>query len=148
MESAVFSSLSKTVSANPKEVKVGTDELASLLGQQQTGFVMALCNLIKDSQPTERLSAAVYLKNLVRSRWEQRADPNAGLSADSRRALQEGVVSLIFCCPKNIKSFLLDALGMMAETDVPYEWNTLLPHLVKTYLCAPADQVNLEVRKH
>lgn len=137
MESAVRASLEKSVCADNNVVKAGAEELTQLLRHDQLRFLQALLNIIQSKGDTETatFAATIYLKNIVKSTWDQRADLNLGLNQHSRQLLQEQIPSLIFLVKdsKPLRSFLLEIILVMASTDFPFEWPSLLPFLMNKY---------------
>ena len=78
---------------------------------------------------------AIYFKNLIEKSWE--ADPkgaNEILMADGdRNAIKAHIVKLLCECGsfEDIRQQLSQALSLMAASDFPGKWESLLPEIVE-----------------
>lgn len=113
--------------------------------RQTVGFPLLLLQLVQehctvsanDQSAVIRSSAAIYLKNLVEKSWE--ADPKGAneilMSDHDRNAIKAHMVKLLCECGsfENIRQQLSQALSLMAASDFPGKWESLLPEIVKNF---------------
>uniref|UniRef100_A0A7S1XYB3 Importin N-terminal domain-containing protein n=1 Tax=Phaeomonas parva TaxID=124430 RepID=A0A7S1XYB3_9STRA len=80
--------------------------------------------------PPVAQAAAVYFKNVVKNYWEPEDRENALNEADKAR-VRENVVGMVVASPYEIQRQLTEALSIIAKTDFPAKWESLLPELVE-----------------
>jgi exportin-2 (importin alpha re-exporter) len=129
---AVFA---QTTSPDPTPRKAAEEFLqrASL----QPGFGLALLQLAAAHGADEgvRQAAAVAFKNHVKFQWappeqESSAPQPAAIGAPEKEHIKSGIVELMLLQPQRIQAQLGEALALMASSDFPDRWPTLLPELL------------------
>lgn len=118
-------------SLDPSARKQAEAALEGLSTQQ--GFLFALLQLIiaDGGDQSARLAGAVYLKNLVRSRWEE-GEGSGGLAEADKTALRDGLVSAILAVSGGggvngrIRAQMAESIALIAELDFPEKWPTLI----------------------
>lgn len=103
---------------------------ASLLSAETTpGFPICLLALLSSplAPPTTRQSAVLYFKNFIKRHY---AHGDSAIPAADREAIKARVVDLMTAVPGNIQAQLAESVGIIADSDFPDHWQTLVPNLV------------------
>jgi exportin-2 (importin alpha re-exporter) len=112
--------------------KAAEATLASM--EAQPGFLMALLTLINDAHSTAqgtRLAGSVFFKNLIKRRWMPEEDSDLSRIVDSdREGVRTYVIDLLCSAPVEIQKQLSEAVAIIAKSDFPENWGSLLPQLV------------------
>ena len=129
---AVFA---QTTSPDPAPRKAAEEFLQR--AALQPGFGLALLQLAATSGADEgvRQAAAVAFKNHVKFQWappelEIGAVQPAAIGAPEKEHIKGGIVDLMLVQPQRIQAQLGEALALMAASDFPDRWPTLLPELL------------------
>ncbi|KAI5826864.1 Cse1-domain-containing protein [Schizophyllum commune Tattone D] len=114
---------------------------------KQQGFLVALLRLVLEPSQDRavRLAGSVYLKNVVKLRWEE--DVNALPEADKaalRSELVPAMIALSSPSDKSIRAQVAEAVSLVAELDFPERWTNLMDQLVSS-LSATDYNVNVAV---
>ncbi|KAK7018654.1 importin-alpha export receptor [Paramarasmius palmivorus] len=118
-------------SLNPGTRKQAEQNLNAL--SEQPGFLSHLLTLVLNQSQDRavRLSASVYLKNLVKLRWEEDVQP---LAEQDKATLRSQLVPamLQFSAPqdKGIRAQVAESVALIAELDFPSKWPDLIDQLV------------------
>ncbi|KAI8889248.1 Cse1-domain-containing protein [Backusella circina FSU 941] len=126
---ALQQSLQQTI--DPSTQKTAEYNLSQ--AEVQQGFPILLLKLISDdgADATLRFIGAVYFKNYVKRHWvrdnEEEADK---IAAQDRLEIKKQIVTLMINVPEKLQLQISDALSIIAASDFPEEWETLLPELV------------------
>lgn len=103
----------------------------------QPGFGLALLQLAAANGADEgvRLAAAVAFKNHVKFQWappelEGGAVQPAAIGAPEKEHIKGGIVEVMLLQPQRIQAQLGEGLALMAASDFPDRWPTLLPELL------------------
>ncbi|KAK4517849.1 uncharacterized protein ATC70_001197 [Mucor velutinosus] len=99
----------------------------------QQGFPILLLKLISDESvdQTLRIAGAVYFKNYIKRHWvndnEEEADK---IAPQDRLEIKNQIVQLMITVPDKLQLQISDALSLIAESDFPEHWESLLPELI------------------
>ncbi|KAI0648900.1 Cse1-domain-containing protein [Trametes meyenii] len=118
-------------SLNPASRKQAEQSLHSL--SVQPGFLAHLLTLVL--QPSQdravRLAASVYLKNIIKSRWEDDEPP---VPQADRAALHEALVPAMIqlsnAHDKAVRAQVAESISLIAKVDFPEQWTDLVDKLV------------------
>lgn len=139
----VCSLLSQTL--DPTHRKNAESQL--LQAQSQPGFLQLLVHVIQNSliqsNDSVRLSAAIKLKNICKTAWDQESAEESAvtpLDAQDKVALKQSIIPLLVsisntsdgrpAAPTNVRSQLEEAIALVADKDFPQEWPSLMDDLV------------------
>ncbi|KAI0329277.1 Cse1-domain-containing protein [Cubamyces sp. BRFM 1775] len=118
-------------SLNPSTRKQAEQSLQSL--SIQPGFLSHLLTLVLQTSQDRavRLAASVYLKNLVKSRWED-DEPHVadGDRSSLREALVPAMIQLSNASDKAIRAQVAESISLIAKVDFPEQWPDLVDKLV------------------
>ncbi|KIK60075.1 hypothetical protein GYMLUDRAFT_44063 [Collybiopsis luxurians FD-317 M1] len=113
----------------------------------QTGFLSHLLRLCLDHSQNAavRLSGSVYLKNVVKSRWEDDVQPVANQDKAALKAeLVPAMLALSAPSDKPVRAQVAESVSLIAELDFPHQWEDLIDQLVNSL--SPTDyNINLGV---
>ncbi|KAI0833709.1 Cse1-domain-containing protein [Trametes gibbosa] len=118
-------------SLNPTTRKQAEQSLQSL--STQPAFLTHLLTLVlqPDQDRAVRLAASVYLKNIVKSRWDDDEPPL--LEAD-RAALRDDIVPAMIQLSnpsdKAVRAQVAESISLIAKVDFPERWPDLVDKLV------------------
>ncbi|KAI0366303.1 Cse1-domain-containing protein [Pilatotrama ljubarskyi] len=118
-------------SLNPSTRKQAEQNLQTL--SIQPGFLTHLLTLVLQSSQDRavRLAASVYLKNLVKSRWEDDEPPvPAADRAALREALVPAMIQLSNPSDKAVRAQVAESISLIAKVDFPEQWPDLVDKLV------------------
>ncbi|KAI0636204.1 Cse1-domain-containing protein [Trametes polyzona] len=118
-------------SLNPATRKQAEQNLQSL--SVQPGFLTHLLTLVLQSTQDRavRLAASVYLKNLVKSRWEDDEPPVPQPDrAALREALVPAMIQLSNASDKAVRAQVAESISLIAKIDFPEQWPDLVDKLV------------------
>ncbi|PIL29858.1 hypothetical protein GSI_08065 [Ganoderma sinense ZZ0214-1] len=117
-------------SLRPDSRKQAEQSLHSL--SLQPGFLTHLLSLVLQSAQDRavRLAGSVYLKNLIKSRWEDDEPPipeadRAGL----RGALVPAMIQLSNVSDKAVRAQVAESISLVAKSDFPERWPDLVDNL-------------------
>ncbi|KAJ9479584.1 Importin alpha re-exporter [Pseudozyma hubeiensis] len=145
---------------NPAERKNAEDQLTQ--AQSQQGFLQILIAVIQNatvpSNDAVRLSAAIKLKNICKTAWDQESAEESAVATpvheNDKQALKQSIVPLLVSiststdgrppAPTNVRSQLEEAIALVAEKDFPHDWPDLMDHLVPK-LTSSDDQLVLGI---
>ncbi|KAI0077557.1 Cse1-domain-containing protein [Panus rudis PR-1116 ss-1] len=99
----------------------------------QPAFATHLLRLVLDtsSDRSVRLAGSVYLKNLVKSRWDDEESPiNDNDKASLRQDLIPAMIALSNPSDKAIRVQVAEAISIIASIDFPERWPDLIDNLV------------------
>ncbi|KAL3924145.1 MAG: hypothetical protein SGILL_001225 [Bacillariaceae sp.] len=81
-----------------------------------------------------RQAGAVYFKNTVKKGWDTSKDAEdregIEISVEDRQLIKENLVELMCKVPPQIQAQVSETISIIAKTDFPGQWGTLLPNLV------------------
>jgi exportin-2 (importin alpha re-exporter) len=77
-----------------------------------------------------RQSASIYFKNFIMNHWEPDEATGNILSDEDRNIIKQFIIGLMLSLPKLLQAQLHHALALIAKTDFPAKWATLLPELI------------------
>ncbi|KAI9001554.1 Cse1-domain-containing protein [Trametes punicea] len=99
----------------------------------QPGFLTHLLTLVLQTPQDRavRLAASVYLKNLIKSRWEDDEPPVAQADRTAlREALVPAMIQLSNASDKAIRAQIAESISLIAKVDFPENWPDLVDKLV------------------
>ncbi|EJF64481.1 importin alpha re-exporter, partial [Dichomitus squalens LYAD-421 SS1] len=118
-------------SLQPDSRKQAEQSLQSL--SVQPGFLPHLLTLVLQSTQDRavRLAGSVYLKNVVKSRWEDDEPPIADADrAGLREALVPAMIQLSNASDKAVRAQIAESISLVAKSDFPERWPDLVDKLV------------------
>ncbi|KAI0775001.1 Cse1-domain-containing protein [Trametes elegans] len=118
-------------SLNPSTRKQAEQSLQTL--SVQPGFLTHLLSLVLQSSQDRavRLAASVYLKNLVKSRWEDDEPPVPEADrAALRDALVPAMIQLSNASDRAVRAQVAESISLIAKVDFPEQWPDLVDKLV------------------
>lgn len=117
--------------------------------QSQPGFLQILVAVIQNAAITSndavRLAAAIKLKNICKTAWDQESAEESAVDAPvneaDRIALKQSIIPLLVAistttthgtppAPTNVRSQLEEAIALVADKDFPHHWPDLMDQLV------------------
>ncbi|GAA5808330.1 hypothetical protein MFLAVUS_001720 [Mucor flavus] len=113
---------------NPATQKEAVYNLSQVEVQQ--GFPLLLLKLISDEavDQTLRMAGAVYFKNYIKRYWvndnEEAVDK---IAQQDRLEIKNQIVQLMITVPDKLQLQISDALTLIAASDFPDKWESLLP---------------------
>ncbi|KAG2207684.1 hypothetical protein INT47_011804 [Mucor saturninus] len=110
----------------------------------QQGFPLLLLKLISDDSvdQTLRMAGAIYFKNYIKRHWVQDNEDSVDKIAEQDRVeIKNQIVQLMITVPEILQLQISDALTLIAASDFPEKWESLLPELINK-LSATDYQVN------
>ncbi|GAA5802690.1 Cse1-domain-containing protein [Helicostylum pulchrum] len=116
---------------NPATQKEAVYNLSQVEVQQ--GFPLLLLKLISDEavDQTLRMAGAVYFKNFIKRYWvndyEEAVDK---IAQQDRVEIKNQIVQLMITVPDKLQLQISDALTLIAASDFPDKWESLLPELI------------------
>lgn len=132
-------------SLNPATRKHSELNLSDL--STKNSFLPHLLRLILDGSQDHsvRLAGSLYLKNSVKSRWEDEENPiSDGDKASLKRELVPAMIYLSGPTDKSSRAQVAEAVSLIAKSDFPEQWPDLIDRLVNSL--SPEDhQVNVGV---
>ncbi|KIS69121.1 putative importin-alpha export receptor [Mycosarcoma maydis] len=145
---------------NPVERKNAEDQLTQ--AQSQHGFLQILIAIIQNvlvpSNDAVRLSAAIKLKNICKSAWDQQSAEESAVESPinehDKLALKQSILPLLVTiststgatppAPTNVRTQLEEAIALVAEKDFPHDWPNLMDDLAPK-LASQDDQLVLGI---
>ncbi len=145
---------------NPAERRNAEQQLTQ--AQSQTGFLQILIAVIQNaviqSNDAVRLAAAIKLKNICKTAWDQESAEESAVDKpvdpQDKQALKQSIVPLLVSistttdgrppAPTNVRSQLQEAIALVAEKDFPHDWPNLMDDLVPK-LASQDDQLVLGI---
>ncbi|KAL3232393.1 Importin alpha re-exporter [Nakaseomyces bracarensis] len=108
--------------------------------ETQDGFGLTLLHIVASSNLpiATRLAGALFFKNFIRRKW---IDENGNhlLSANNVELIKSEIVPLMISLPGNLQVQIGEAISVIADSDFPERWPTLLDDLVSKL--SPTDMV-------
>ncbi|SJX63336.1 probable CSE1-Nuclear envelope protein that mediates the nuclear export of importin alpha [Sporisorium reilianum f. sp. reilianum] len=150
--------LAKTL--DPVERKSAEHQLTQ--AQSQPGFLQILIAVIQNAliqrNDAVRLSAAIKLKNICKTAWDQESADESAVESlvdpQDKLALKQSIIPLLVSistttdarppAPTNVRSQLEEAIALVAERDFPQDWPNLMDDLVPK-LASQDDQLVLGI---
>ncbi|KAH9945469.1 CAS/CSE protein [Epithele typhae] len=132
-------------SLNPSTRKQAEQNLQAL--SLQPAFLAQLLSLVlqPSADRSVRLAASVYLKNLVKSRWEDDEPP---ISDPDRAALRDALVPAMIALSsptdKAVRAQIAESIALVAKSDFPEHWPDLVDRLVSS-LSESNFEVNISI---
>jgi exportin-2 (importin alpha re-exporter) len=106
--------------------------------EDQPGFTICTLRLISLIAPSTipadiaaRQSAAVLFKNVIKRRWVPAEDAGNPIPQSDRDTIKTHLVNLMCSTPPDVQRQLAEAVTLIAKSDFPEHWPTLLPQLVE-----------------
>lgn len=98
--------------------------------ETEPGFGLNLLHIVaSDGLPqSTRLAAALFFKNYVRRRWIDE-DGNHLLPQNDTELIKKEIVPLMISLPNNLQIQIGEAISVIADSDFPRAWPTLLNEL-------------------
>ncbi|KAH9931314.1 armadillo-type protein [Fomitopsis serialis] len=120
-------------SLNPATRKQAEQSLQALSVQQ--GFLSALLRIVLEPSQDRsvRLAGSVYLKNVVKTRWddEEQPVPDADKAA-LRNELIPAMIALSNASDKAMRAQVVESVSLIAKEDFPERWPDLVDILVSS----------------
>lgn len=99
--------------------------------ETQPGFSISVLNVVADNSQNSgvRLAGAVFFKNLIKRKWTN-ADGEYLLPEQDVEKIKSSIVDFLIQLPPNIQVQIGEAISIIADSDFPHRWESLVPHLV------------------
>ncbi|KAF9816482.1 hypothetical protein IEO21_04087 [Rhodonia placenta] len=120
-------------SLNPTSRKQAEQNLQTL--SVQPSFLSVLLRLVLDQSQDRaiRLAASVYLKNVVKTRWEDEEPPVPEADKTALRSeLIPAMIALSNASSKAMRAQIAEAISLIASKDFPELWPDLMDQLVQS----------------
>lgn len=98
--------------------------------EDQDGFGLTLLHVVASANlpvPT-RLAGALFFKNFIKRKWVDE-DGNHLLPAGNVKLIKEEILPLMITLPNNLQVQIGEAISVIANSDFPNNWPTLLEDL-------------------
>ncbi|SCW02940.1 LAFE_0F17634g1_1 [Lachancea fermentati] len=99
--------------------------------ESQSGFSLTLLHVIASTNLpiSTRLAGALFFKNFIKRRW---VDENGMylISQTDVEAIKKEIVPLMITLPNNLQVQVGEAISVIADSDFPNRWPTLLDDLI------------------
>ncbi|KAI0244255.1 importin-alpha export receptor [Massospora cicadina] len=114
---------------DPATVKEAESTLARI--EIQLNFLPLLLRLIETRgvDPAVQLAGAIYLKNSVLRRWYREGEVDDFLAPIDREIIKRSIINLLVASSENVQVQIGEAIALIAETDYPHKWGTLIQEL-------------------
>ncbi|BFZ62404.1 importin-alpha export receptor [Saitoella coloradoensis] len=123
-------------SLNPATAKQAEQQLKA--AESQPGFSLLLLQIVASGADNgTRQAAALYFKNFVRTNWAD--DDDKKISESDRGSIKREIIGLMISVPPLLQVQLGEAVSIIADTDFPHNWDTLIDDLVSRL--SPDDMV-------
>ncbi|KAF1810049.1 putative chromosome segregation protein Cse1 [Eremomyces bilateralis CBS 781.70] len=115
-------------SLDPKQNKQA--ELAIRQNEAAPGFSLALLHIVaSNSFPLNtRLASSLYFKNFIRRNWRT-LEGEYKLPQSEVESIKHEIIGLMISSPPSIQSQLGEAVSVIAESDFPEQWDSLIDDL-------------------
>ena len=96
------------------------------------GLPQLLLTLITQSvnQDGIRQAAAIFLKNLIHSHWDEQKSDHP-LTNEDRSCIKQSIIDVMLVVPRFVRRVLSQAIFLICEMDFPDQWKELIPILVE-----------------
>jgi hypothetical protein len=109
---------------HPSTRKQAEANLAQLISKPQ--FAPILLELLsKHPDDNVKFSAAVYFKNFIKRKWKPDGDFDE-ISPQDREQIKQNIINIMTTAPNTIILQLSEAVTLIANTDFPDRWGSLL----------------------
>ncbi|QEU58779.1 Cse1 [Kluyveromyces lactis] len=99
--------------------------------ESQEGFALNLLHTVASTNLplSTRLAGALFFKNFIKRRW---IDENGNylISANDVELVKKEVIPLMIQLPGNLQVQIGEAISVIAESDFPQRWSTLMDDLI------------------
>ncbi|CDR47565.1 CYFA0S33e00496g1_1 [Cyberlindnera fabianii] len=111
----------------PATAKQAEQQLRSQ--ESQSGFSLTLLHVVASQNlPTStRLAAALFFKNFIKRRW---VDEDGNYLNGDVDAIKSEIIPLMITLPNNLQIQIGEAISIIADSDFPERWPTLIDDLV------------------
>lgn len=115
---------------------------------KQPNFLLSLLRLIDTRKNGDGVtqSAAVFFKNAVKAAWDTAKDEEDRkgifISVADRTTIKQNLVELMCTSSPLIQAQISEAISIIASSDYPNQWETLLPKLVEQMKSPDINVVN------
>jgi exportin-2 (importin alpha re-exporter) len=106
-----------------KAFLINIAEIQLSSAEKMDGFPAMLLQVIQ-SNNNASVAAALYFKNYVKRFW-------ADLPDNDKDIVKLNIVQLMITAPASIQNQLSDAVTIIADSDFPAKWQSLIPDLVQ-----------------
>ena len=116
-----------TQSVSAATAKSAEKQLKEIENQQ--GFSLTLLNIVQSTNLPlgTRLAAALFFKNFIKRKW---VDEDGNYLNNASDAIKAQVVDIMISLPNNLQSQIGESISLIADSDFPMRWPTLVPNLV------------------
>ncbi|KAL6950231.1 hypothetical protein ACO0QE_000907 [Hanseniaspora vineae] len=114
-------------SVNAATAKSAEKQLKEIENQQ--GFPLTLLNIVQSTNLPlgTRLAAALFFKNFIKRKWVDEDGNYLNYDSD---AIKAQVVDIMISLPNNLQAQIGESISLIADSDFPMRWPTLVPDLV------------------
>lgn len=109
--------------------KVAEQNLKSL--ENQEGFPLTLLHIVASTNLpiSTRLAGALFFKNFIKRKWVDE-NGNHMISSNDVELLKKEIIPLMISLPNNLQLQIGEAISVIADSDFPHKWPTLLDDLI------------------
>ncbi|CDO91705.1 unnamed protein product [Kluyveromyces dobzhanskii CBS 2104] len=99
--------------------------------EPQEGFAITLLHTVASTNLplSTRLAGALFFKNFIKRRWIDE-NGNYMISANDVELVKKEVIPLMIQLPSNLQVQIGEAISVIAESDFPHRWSTLMDDLI------------------
>ncbi|CCH46767.1 Exportin-2 [Wickerhamomyces ciferrii] len=114
-------------SLNPATSKQAEQSLRSQESTQ--GFALSLLHVVASSNlsNSSRLAAALFFKNFIKRKW---VDEEGNYLIPDTELIKSEIIPLMISLPNNLQIQIGEAISIIADSDFPERWPTLIDDLV------------------
>lgn len=114
-------------SLNPATSKQAEQSLRSQESNQ--GFSLSLLHVVASTNLpiSSRLAAALFFKNFIKRKW---VDENGNYLIQDTELIKSEIIPLMISLPNNLQVQIGEAISVIADSDFPERWPTLIDDLV------------------
>lgn len=99
--------------------------------ERQQGFALTLLHTVASTNLplSTRLAGALFFKNFIKRRW---VDENGNylISTNDVELIKKEVIPTMIQLPNNLQVQIGEAISVIAESDFPHRWSTLMDDLI------------------
>ena len=109
--------------------KVAEQNLKSL--ENQESFPLTLLHIVASTNLpiSTRLAGALFFKNFIKRKWVDE-NGNHMISSNDVELLKKEIIPLMISLPNNLQLQIGEAISVIADSDFPHKWPTLLDDLI------------------
>lgn len=114
---------------NPEQARASEQQLRS--SENEPRFSIMLLHIVagENFSMQTRLAGALFFKNFIKRKWTDE-EGNYRIPEQDVKDLKIEIIGLMIQLPKNLQVQIGEAVSIMADSDFPDRWESLVPNLV------------------